>query len=214
MQALGLIISIISTFELSVPWLSLVDKMLAVLWHSITFLARILKSGLEAIRAPWSMNHLFVEYMFQMGHQSTHMFLQFDKYILKLGQIPSLPPQITFIIFAIFLFPVWMWSNPISVQCRPDYALQLISITIINVQGVIRVPSKSWAVQSPVRLAPTHAIRNSRIIVALLQCPRSHLRTLAKPPFPTSTSSSLLPSPEFFLSWKQLHLVWSWLQDH
>lgn len=163
------------------------------------------------------MNHLFVRYMFRMGHQSTHVFLQFDKYILKLGQIPSLPPQITFVIFAIILFQplwMWMWSNPILVRCSPDYALQLISITIVNVQGVIRIPSKSWALPSPVRLAPIHAVRYSRIVIALPRCPRSHLRTLAKPPFPTSTSSSFLPSPEFLLSWKQSHLVWSWLQDH
>lgn len=66
MQTLELIISIISAFELSMPWLSLVDKMLAVLWPPITqFFARILKSGLEAICAPKSMNHLFVEYMFR-----------------------------------------------------------------------------------------------------------------------------------------------------
>ena len=32
------------------------------------------------IRAPGSMNYLFVEYMFRMGRQSTHRFLQFDKY--------------------------------------------------------------------------------------------------------------------------------------
>ena len=67
------------------------------------FFAPILKPGLEAIRSPGSMNHLFVEYMFRMGHQSTHRILQFDKHILKLGQIPSPSPQITFIIFAIII---------------------------------------------------------------------------------------------------------------
>ena len=66
MQTLELIISIISAFELSMPWLSLVDnaRSSAASYHSI-FFARILKSGLEAICAPKSMNHLFVEYMFR-----------------------------------------------------------------------------------------------------------------------------------------------------